>query len=51
VSNVTTMEGMFHSAKAFNQNLSAWQVMYDISHADFDGEATAWRKPKPKFTQ
>ena len=51
VSSVTTMESMFHGAEAFNRNLSAWRVKHDISHDDFDGEATAWLKPKPKFTE
>ncbi len=50
VGKVTKMGGMFAGATSFNQNLSSWLVNSVNDCNNFSNNTTAWRKPKPNFT-
>jgi len=50
VSSVTDMYAMFVSAKAFNQDLSGWDVDQVTNCAYFFLATAAWNEPKPNFT-
>ena len=50
VSSVTDMSYMFMNVSFFNIDLSTWDVDAVTNCTDFNLDATAWTKSKPKFT-
>ena len=50
VRNVTGMSGMFYEAESFNQDISSWDVSNVTDCINFSRSTTAWKEPKPNFT-
>jgi hypothetical protein len=42
---VTNMQGMFHKAEAFNQDINAWDVQLVTSMSDMFSHAKAFKQP------